>query len=479
MLTAGWAVGETHVGRSNAKLIVVANRLPVRRVGEGSKSAWAISPGGLVTALAPILRERSGTWVGWAGEAASEGDSAIRPFKHEGIQNRPIAVSSRDTEAFYRGFSNRTLWPLYHDAVRPPEYHRRWWWPYVGVNRRFAEAAASRASSGDLIWVHDYQLQLAPQMIREREPGAKIGFFLHIPFPPEELFGQIPWRQQILEGLLGSDVVGFQTKLSAQNFSRACRRFTSATGSDTRLNFQGRTVQVRSFPISIDTGAVEAKAGSVRSIEIAAMLRERVGDGRKIVLGVDRLDYTKGIDIRLRAFEELLGRGVYSVDDVVFVQVAVPSREAVEEYVEIRERVEGVVGRINGEHGDVGRAAVHYLYRSLPFDELVGYYRAADVCMVTPYRDGMNLVAKEYVAARTDDSGVLVLSEFAGAAEELRSGAMLVNPHDIDGMAAALHSALAAPDADVKRRMKTMRRTVRRHDVFAWAEGFLEVLAEA
>jgi len=467
------------VAKSGSKLVVVANRLPVRRVGQGAKSGWAISPGGLVTALAPILRERGGTWVGWAGEAASEGDTAIRPFKHEGIQNRPIAVSERDTDAFYRGFSNRTLWPLYHDAVRPPEYHRRWWWPYVDVNRRFAEAASARASSGDLVWVHDYQLQLAPQMIRERQSGAKIGFFLHIPFPPEELFGQIPWRQQILEGLLGSDLLGFQTKLSAQNFSRACRRFTSAKGSDTKLTFQGRTVHVRPFPISIDTASVESKADSSRSQDIASMVRERVGDGRRVILGVDRLDYTKGIDIRLRAYEELLGRGVYTVDDVVFVQVAVPSREAVEQYAEIRERVEGTVGRINGEHGQVGRAAVHYLYRSLPFDDLVGYYRGADVCMVTPYRDGMNLVAKEYVASKTDDTGVLVLSEFAGAAEELRSGAMLVNPHDIDGMAAALHAALAAPPAEAKRRMQGMRRTIRKHDVFAWAEGFLDALSQS
>ncbi|MEL7474332.1 MAG: trehalose-6-phosphate synthase, partial [Planctomycetota bacterium] len=450
------------------KLVVVANRLPVRQVGSGGARKWAISPGGLVTALAPILRDREGSWVGWPGEAKSRSEASLRPFKHEGIQNRPISLSQRDVDSVYLGFSNRTLWPLYHDAVRPPEYHRRWWWPYVDINRRFAEAASKNLAPGDQVWVHDYQLQLAPQMIRERQPDAQIGYFLHIPFPPEELFAQLPWRTQLLEGLLGADLIGFQTKLNAQNFARAAKKFTSARGSDSTLEYQGRRVRVQAFPISIHTGDVAAKALETETSALAASLRERLGAGRKIVLGVDRLDYTKGIDIRLRAFEEMLERKVCTTDEVVFVQVAVPSREAVDDYADIRDRVERVVGRINGEHGEVGRSAVHYLYRSLPFNELVAYYRAADVCMVTPYRDGMNLVAKEYVATRHDDTGVLVLSEFAGAAEELRSGAMLVNPHDIDGMAATLHAALTLPQSEARKRMRLMRRQVERHDVFAW-----------
>ncbi|TVQ61636.1 MAG: trehalose-6-phosphate synthase [Phycisphaerales bacterium] len=456
-----------------SELVVLANRLPVRKVDTGpSGDQWATSPGGLVSALAPILRERGGSWVGWPGDTGE----APKPFTHDGIRNVPVGLTSGELEAFYYGFCNRTIWPLFHDAVRPPEFHRRWWWPYVEMNSRFASAAAKRLSEDGTAWVHDYQLMLAPQMIRMKKPGARIGFFLHIPWPPEELFAQIPWRRQIVEGLLAADVVGFQTKLAAINFARAARRLTEATGSDSELRYRGRKVLVRAFPISIDTERYEQLAESETVLERVLSLREMLGPERRVILGVDRLDYTKGIDVRLRSFEELLSRGTVSASNTVFVQVAVPSREQVDEYTHERESIERVVGRINGAFTEPGRVPVHYLYRSLPVEELVAYYLLADVLMVTPYRDGMNLVAKEYVASRRDGSGVLVLSEFAGAANELR-GSLLVNPHDIDGMAQALEAALHLPKAEVGKRMSALRRVVRRHSVFNWADAFLKAVA--
>ncbi len=461
-------------------LVVVANRMPVRRAGEGDTAHWETSPGGLVSAIAPVLRERRGTWVGWNGTASDEvgaGDAAADAFEHDGMRIRPMALTRADLDSFYYGFSNETLWPLYHDAIRFPRFHRRWWWPFRDVNERYARAAAEAAGDGADVWVHDYQLQLAPAMIREQSPGSRIGFFLHIPFPPEELFAKMPWRRQVLEGLLGADVIGFHTKLSAQNFSRAARQFTTARGSDSHLEYDGRRIACKAFPISIDTGAIDSIAREDETGRRAAVLRESLG-GRRIILGVDRMDYTKGIDVRLRAFEDMLETGRASADEVVLMQVAVPSRESVGDYADLRRTVEEHVGRINGRFASGGNAAVYYLYRGLDFRDLVASYMAADVMMVTPFRDGMNLVAKEFCAARADEDGVLVLSEFAGAALELLQ-AMLVNPYDIDGMSAALDRALRMSEDERRRRMRTLRRTVSRHDVYRWADSFLTELATA
>ncbi len=458
---------EQQLTKRHPRLIVLANRLPVQRVDQ----AWSKSPGGLVTALEPVLRETGGTWIGWDGSAGR----APRPFEFDGLKIHSVPLSRGEIETAYLGFSNKTLWPLYHDAIRTPEFQRSWWEPYVEVNRRFARAAARVARKGDMVWIHDFHLQLAPGMLRELRKDVKIGFFLHIPFPPEELFAWLPWREQILEGLLGCDLVAFQTQHSAQNFSRLARQFTSAEGTDTELEFAGRNVSVRAIPISIDVNEFESVAKKPSVIRKAKEIRERLG-GRRVFLAVDRLDYSKGIDIRLKTYEHALRHGVLSASKTVLVQVAVPSREGVHEYAEMRRRVEETVGRINGEYSEPGRVSVHYFRRSLGRDELVAYYLAADVMVVTPLRDGMNLVAKEYVSVRTDGSGVLVLSEFAGAARELRR-AILVNPRDIDGFAAALREAVKLPTADARMRMNILRSQVRRHDVFDWANEFLENLA--
>jgi trehalose-6-phosphate synthase len=343
------------------------------------------------------------------------------------------------------------------------------------MNRRFAEEAAQTLEPGDLAWIHDYQLQLVPGMLRRLRPDVRIGFFLHIPFPPVEILARLPWRREVLEGLMGADVVAFQTRLGRHNFGRAVRRFLGGEGTARWINAGGRSVHLMSAPISIDTKRYASLAASVSVGERVADLRRELGADRKVVLGVDRLDYTKGIDVRLRAFDTLLQRHRERADDVVFLQVAVPSREAVGDYATMREQVEGLVGRINGAHGELHHMPVHYRYGSLDPEELVAYYRMADVMCVTPLRDGMNLVAKEYVASRSGDNGVLVLSEFAGAAQELRQS-LLVNPYDVDGVAETLWRALQLPGQEERARMRALRRQVHRYDVFRWARGCIEAI---
>lgn len=458
--------------RSDRRVIVVANRLPVTRTRGEVRGGWEVSPGGLVTALLPIVKSRRGAWVGWTGSA----ERNVRPFSHEGVPIRPVTLTDAEIRDYYHGCSNRTLWPLYHDAIRTPEFQRHWWRAYVEVNRRFARAAASAARSGDLVWVHDFQLQLVPGMLREMRPDLRIGFFLHIPFPPEELFAWLPWRVDVLRGLAGADVVGFQTASDSQNFARLARRFLDVEGTDTELTVGRRRVRVGSYPISIDFHEFDTIAQRSESLARAKEIRRRLGASRKLILCVDRLDYTKGIDLRLKMYEAMLDRGDIDVDRCVLVQVAVPSRESVPDYAEVRTIVEQTVGRINGDHSTPGRVAVHFFRRSLAREELVAYYRAADIMMVTPLRDGMNLVAKEFCASRPDLGGVLVLSEFAGSARQLRR-ALLVNPRDHDGTAAILQEALKMPHGEARQRMAILRMMVRRHDVHEWAREYLEALA--
>jgi trehalose 6-phosphate synthase len=456
-------------------LVIVANRLPVDRVEQpDGTSAWRPSPGGLVTAIEPVMRANDGVWMGWPGGTEQD----LEPFEDDGLALHPMSMTAEDIEGHYEGFSNATLWPLYHDLVAKPEFHREWWDSYVEVNQRFADQAAELANEGALVWVHDYQMQLVPQMLRQLRPDLRIGFYLHIPFPPAELFQQLPWRRQLLEGLLGADLVGFQLPGGAANFVRLVRqRVGHKTHRDLVYLPDGRTVRAAAFPISIDAAGFEELAQTPEVTARAKEIRSALGDPRKIFLGVDRLDYTKGIYARLRAYAELLADGHFDVEDAVFVQVAVPSREQVEEYQRLRDEIDRLVGRINGDLGRIGRPAISYLHSSYPREEMAALYRAADIMVVTPYRDGMNLVAKEYVASQYDDAGALVLSEFAGAADELRQ-AWLVNPYDINGMKSALLEAYQADEKDLTKRMKAMRKTVKKHDVAAWADSFMTALAD-
>jgi trehalose 6-phosphate synthase len=324
--------------------------------------------------------------------------------------------------------------------------------------------------------VQDYQLQLVPAMLRELRPDVRIGFFLHIPFPPSELFRQLPWRDQILEGLLGADLVGFQRPGGAANFARLVRqRLGYKTHREKILLDDGRTVSARSYPISIDAKGLERLARTPDVEARAVQIRKELGDPRYVFLGVDRLDYTKGIRQRLRAFGELIVEGTTTVEESVFVQVASPSRERVQQYREVRLDIEQWVGRINGDLGRIGYTPVHYLHSSYPREEMAALYQAADVMVVTPFADGMNLVAKEYVTCRYHNTGALILSEFAGASDELKQ-AFLVNPHDIDGLRRGMQAAIHAQPRDLARRMRAMRKWVHDHDISTWARAFLRDL---
>jgi trehalose 6-phosphate synthase len=464
----------TGSAQSHADFVVVANRLPVdlEKLPDGTER-WKRSPGGLVTALEPMLRSRDGAWVGWPGLA----DAEVAPLVEDGLELHPVRLSAQEVEEYYEGFSNGTLWPLYHDVVAPPAFHRHWWQAYVRVNQRFAEVVAAVAAKNATVWIQDYQLQLLPAALRELRPDLRIGFFLHIPFPPTELFMQLPWRKRIVEGLLGADLVGFHTPGGARNFRWLATRLAGASPGHgrTEVVMDGRAVKLGAFPISIDSANLDRLSRTPEVLERAKQIRADLGDPKRVVLGVDRLDYTKGIDVRLRAFEELLVEGRVDSEDTVMIQLATPSRERVEHYQKMRNDIEQSVGRINGEYARVGHPAVHYLHQALPREELAAFFVAADVMLVTPLRDGMNLVAKEYVACRHDNGGALVLSEFAGAAIELKD-AILVNPHDTDGVKNALHAALTLDPGEGRRRMRAMRRQVLTHDVDRWARTFLDAL---
>lgn len=463
-------------------LVVVANRLPVdmERLPDGT-TAWKRSPGGLVTALEPLLRRNRGAWIGWPGVP----DADAEPIDEDGLRMFPVRLSEQDVADYYEGFSNATLWPLYHDVIVKPIYHREWWDRYVDVNRRFADATSRAAAKNATVWVQDYQLQLVPKMLRELRPDLTIGFFLHIPFPPVELFMQLPWRTAIVEGLLGADLVGFHLPGGAQNFLYLAKRLVGANTSRGSIGvrsrfgeveYGSRVVRVGAFPISIDSADLDRK-GRERGIRHRAReIRAELGDPRKVLLGVDRLDYTKGIDVRLKAFSELLAEGRAKRDDTVLIQLATPSRERVESYKVLREDIERQVGHINGEYGEVGHPVVHYLHRPVPRDELIAFFVASDVMLVTPLRDGMNLVAKEYVACRSDLGGALVLSEFTGAANELQQ-AYQVNPHDLEGVKDAIEAAINQSPEEGRRRMRALRRQVLVHDVDRWARSFLDALA--
>jgi trehalose 6-phosphate synthase len=473
--------------------VVVANRLPVAaETADDGTNTWVRSPGGLVSALEPTLRRDSAVWVGWSGRYApdpySTGDLGMEleplPADAGPCPLVEVELTREEMEGYYEGFSTSTLWPLYHDAIAAPVYHRHHWEPYVAVNRRFAEQVAEIAAPGATVWVHDHQLQLVPGLLRERRPDLRIGFFLHIPFPPSELFMQLPWRKEIVLGLLGADLVGFHTPGGAANFLAVTRRLIGVEPDldgvevpDLGPSGGKRRVRVGAFPISIATAEYQAIARTAEVQDEALAMRAKLGNPKHVLLGVDRLDYTKGIDVRLKAFTELLSDGSIKPGEAVLVQIATPSRENVEDYQRLRDEIELKVGRALGDHGVLGAPPIQYLHQPFTREELVSFYAAADVMLVTPYRDGMNLVAKEYVASRIHDDGALVLSEFTGAAVEL-DGSFLVNPYDADGVKQAIRDAMSTHPAELKRRMSRMREHVEAYDVDRWAKSFLAALAD-
>ena len=452
---------------SRRPIVVAANRLPVMRTDEG----WAPSPGGLVRALLPLLRDSGGIWVGWTGDP----DDAAEPFRAEDIDLHPVSISAEEIELYYEGFSNDALWPLYHDALRESTYDTHQWEAYRDVNDRFAVTLANIAPPDAIVWIHDYQLQLVPAMLRAQRPDLTIGFFLHIPFPPFELFSRLPWRQEIIEGLLGCDLVGFQRPTGAANFIASAEQLLEIDHDDEVVHNTTHDTRVGAFPISIDVDEVEEMAAGRATRQRTSRIRTRLGDPEVILLGVDRLDYTKGIGLRLQAFAALLESGDLDPETDVMIQVATPTREAVEHYQDERHEIERLVGEINGRFSRIGLPVVHYLYRTLDYEELIALYRAGDVMLVTPFRDGMNLVAKEYCAAHIDGDGVLVLSEFAGAADEL-TDAVLVNPHDDLALQRAIKTGVEMHRHERRERMAALRTQIRKSDLQGWADRFLAAL---
>ncbi|WP_462419061.1 alpha,alpha-trehalose-phosphate synthase (UDP-forming) [Kytococcus sp. Marseille-QA3725] len=460
------------------EFVVVANRLPVDRVvDDDGTTQWRTSPGGLVTAMEAVMRVTDGAWVGWAGEAGE----APEPFEDNDIHLHPVPLSAAEVRSYYEGFCNETIWPIYHDVIVSATFHREWWHTYREVNERFARAAAEVSAPGATVWVQDYQLQLVPHLLRDLRPDLRIGWFNHIPFPPVELFSQLPWRMEILRGLLGADFLGFQRADDAANFRRSAARLAGVTLEGDVLTLsaeEGRRVRAAEVPISVDSRQLDQMVRTEAVQQRAAELRRSLGAPETLILGVDRLDYTKGIRHRLKAYGELLADGSVAPPSTTFVQIATPSRERVEAYRNLREQVEGTVGHLNGDHSTLGAPAIHYIHRSHPRQDMAALFLAADVMLVTPLRDGMNLVAKEYVACQVDGGGTLVLSEFTGAAEEL-SDAYLCNPHDIEGLKQTLLRAITDDDAEKRRRMGALRAVVMEKDVHTWSREFLRSLEHA
>jgi alpha,alpha-trehalose-phosphate synthase [UDP-forming] len=465
--------------RGERTLVLVANRAPSRpqvaREGDTNVSC----AGGLAAVLGPMADQPGTLWVAGADTPIPDGFES--PTLH------PVALSPDDVEGYYTGFANTTVWPLYHDAIRPSRFEPAWWEAYADVNRRFAKQVARVAPTGSVVWIHDYHFQLVPALVRRRRPDVSVGFFLHIPFPAPDLFRRLPWRDELLRGLLGSHLIGFQDDRSTANFVDACRSIgasiefpgngsSGGLGSGTVVRHDHGATTVGTFPIGIDAAAISTLAQQPEAQAAAEELRASLGRPRHVLLGIDRLDYTKGIDVRLLAFRDLLEAGRIQPGEAVFVQVGTPTRAGVPGYREEQERVQHLVGEINGRFGQPGWTPVCFLHRTFAMEEVVGLYRAADVMVVTPLRDGMNLVAKEYVATRHDGTGALVLSEFAGAADQLRA-AVLVNPYDRRDVAAGLSDGMRTADGGWRDRMWTMRRVVSSQSNEWWTRRFLGTLA--
>jgi trehalose 6-phosphate synthase/phosphatase len=462
-----------------SRLLIVSNRLPITVTQKEGRLDVAKSTGGLATGLAGPHERGDGLWIGWPGDTGDLGDGkrAEVTDRLAALRAVPVWLAADEAKRFYEGFCNSVLWPVFHYLLDQLPIHMQGWTAYERANRRFADVVAEHHRPGDIVWVHDYQLMLVPQFLRERIPDARIGYFLHLPFPSSEVFRTLPFRERILEGMLGADLIGFHTPSYLRHFASTLLRVLGIAPEGDRVRVGTREVRLGEFPMGIDAKRFSALAEQPDVVADAESLRAGA-EGCALILGVDRLDYTKGITRRLLAFEELLRRHPQLSERVRLMQVAVPSRIDVQAYKGFRRELEGLVGRLNGSLGTPRWVPINYVYRNLGDEELVALYRAADVMVVTPVRDGMNLVAKEFVAARPDEDGVLVLSEFAGAASELRE-ALLVNPFAVDQMAETYARALSLPLEERRARMRSLRRRVFSCDVDWWARAFLAALEEA
>ncbi len=459
-----------------SRVLLVSNRLPVTLTRGEDGLQVNPSVGGLATALKTVHGGGDSLWFGWSGLVSDgpEPEVAAALAPHRAV---PIHITAAEVKAYYDGFCNGVLWPLSHYLLEKVQLDQSDDWPsYRAVNERFADAVAAQWRPGDLIWVHDYHLTLVPAMLRQRCPGARIGFFLHVPFPGPEIFRILPRRTEVLRGLLGADVVGFHTAGYAYSFAYSCSQLLGLELSGDVMYDDGRPVRVAAFPIGIDADVFAARAAAPE-VKARVEALHQDSQGRKLILSVDRFDYTKGHVKRILAVEKLLHLRPELKNELHVIQLVVPTRETVDAYADYRSVVNELVGRINGTFGSPTHALVHMLHRAVDFDELCALYAAADVMLVTPLRDGMNLVAKEYVASRIDDTGVLVLSEFAGAATELHE-ALLVNPYDLEAMASAMIQAIEMQPFEQRLRMSGLRKTVHAGNVERWARSFVDALEQ-
>jgi len=457
------------------RLLIVSNRLPLTIQEKKGDLHIEPSVGGLATGLRSWYKSSPSIWIGWAGI----GRKKIR--KEKDIMEKllsenchPVPLSQPDVEAYYQGICNRTIWPLFHYFPLYAEYSEDFWQAYERVNAAFANVVAGIAKPNDIIWVHDYHLMLLPKLLRERLPKATIGFFLHIPFPSFEIFRLLPWRNQILEGLLGADLVGFHTYDYTGHFLDSVHRLLGYEVTMGQITAADRVVKADAFSMGINYEQFSSVAQDLQAQAERKRFRRKLGDCQ-VILSVDRLDYTKGIPQRLEAFSMFLDRNPKFLRKVILVLLVVPSRTRVEHYIQLKKQLDGLVGEINGKYGTIGWMPVWYLYRSLPFHPLAALYSLADVALVTPLRDGMNLVAKEYTATKADGKGVLILSETAGAAQELGE-AIIINANNQEEIAQALAKALEMPEQEQIERNRTMQKRLRRYDVVQWANEFMDKL---
>ncbi len=452
-----------------SKIINVANRLPVT-IGPKIKK----SSGGLVSALDGV-KDRKLTWIGWPGSGINDPGraKAVEKQLREEFDCIPIMLSRRQVVNYYQGFSNSSLWPLLHYMSNYVRHNSSWWEEYKNVNQAFADKVLEVVENDDIVWVHDYHLMLLPQMLRKSRKNFKIGFFLHTPFPSYEVFRCHPNRKELLEGVLGSDLIGFHTFGYLRHFRSSVIRIVGLESEMDTIPQENRHCHIGVFPIGINSMAFKKELRTRRYRNKREEL-DKIYSGKKIVLSVERLDYTKGLIRRLEAIDHFLSKWP-DKNNIVFIFVSVPSRGDVPEYKELRRKLEGYVGRINGTHSTVTNTPVHFIHKSVSFTELCCLYSMADVAMVTPLIDGMNLVAKEYVAAKQGNKGVLLLSEFAGAAEELFKS-ITVNPYDIGQMVDRLKQALTVPEAEKLDRMRGMYERVIEFDARYWANSFLRAI---